>query len=154
MIDRRTFVQSSLALAATLTGWRATAGQSPANATAGGASENRSVPAFSVALVDRRLAGSSAFAARARAGGAEAFEFASDAAGLWMHELEPRLRAGSVAIAGYTSAATLFCLDLLARDYGARIVERRDEGTAVAWVISSSPMRRGALAPSSPTRRG
>jgi hypothetical protein len=153
MLDRRTFVQSSIALAAALTGWRAVAT----------ASENRSVPASratgnapgaAVALVDLSLDGSGSFAARTRASGLEPFAFVNDVAGVWMRELEPRLRAGSVVIAGYTSAATLFCLDLLARDYGARIVEHRESGAAVTWLLSSSPMRRGALAPSNQTRRG
>jgi hypothetical protein len=35
-----------------------------------------------------------------------------------------RLRAGAVAILGVTGAATLFCLETLARDYGASPVTR------------------------------
>jgi hypothetical protein len=64
-----------------------------------------------------------------------------------MRDIEPRLRAGPVAIAGYTSAATWFCIDLLARDFGARTVQWSDETEAVSFVISQAPGRRAALAP-------
>jgi hypothetical protein len=139
MLDRRTFVQSSAALAAALTVW-------PPAASAR-VDEIASVASARLAIVDTGLQGSRSFVARIRANGRRPFEFASDVAGVWMRELEPRLRLGPVAIAGYTSAATLFCLDLLARDYGARIVERRENGSAVTWVLSSSPARRASLAP-------
>ena len=64
-----------------------------------------------------------------------------------MHELEPRLRTDPTTIAGYTSAATWFCLDLLARDFGARTVQHTVENDAVYFVISQTPGRRAALAP-------
>jgi len=64
-----------------------------------------------------------------------------------MHELEPRLRAGLLTIVGHTSAATLFCLDFLAREYGARTVQRAEHGTVVSFVISQRPGRRAPLAP-------
>ncbi len=60
--------------------------------------------------------------------------------------------AGSVAIEGYTSAATLFCLELLARDYGACVVRRSDTPAGVHWIVSSSPILRAPLAPL-PSRR-
>jgi len=99
-----------------------------------------------LALVDRNLPGSAAFAHAARERGMTALEFTGDVGDLWMRELEPRLRSGPVAIAGYTSAATLFCLDFLARDFGARTVQR-GAGTAVSFVISQYSGRRAALAP-------
>lgn len=101
----------------------------------------------SLVLVDRSLATSAALAAAAAAAGHTVLGFSRDVAGSWMSEIEPRLRAGPVTIAGHTSAATLFCLDLLARDYGARTVRRVDGDAAVTWVISSSPGRRAPLAP-------
>ena len=100
-----------------------------------------------VALVDRSLAGSDAVAADARAQGLRVVEFSGDVAGVWMRELEPRLRAGPLTIVGHTSAATLFCLDFLARDYGARTVRRAEHGAAVSFVISQRPGRRAALTP-------
>jgi len=142
MLGRRTFLQSSVALVVV-----SIDGFLPPSSSASGVYAD-------VAIVDRRLEGSSHFIARARAMGSPPLEFASDVAALWMRELEPRLRAGSVAVAGYTSAATLFCLELLARDYGARIVERTQSGPGVAWVLSSRPLRRGPLAPLTRSTRG
>jgi hypothetical protein len=142
MLGRRTFLQSSVALAVV-----SLEGLLPPSSTA------RAVYS-DVAIADQRLDGSSAFIARARASGSVPLEFANDVAALWMHELEPRLRTGSLAVAGYTSAATLFCLELLARDYGARIVERTDGSASVAWLLSSRPLRRGPLAPLTRSTRG
>jgi hypothetical protein len=43
---------------------------------------------------------------------------------LWINELEPQLKRERIALAGFTNAATLFCLELLARDYGVGVVYR------------------------------
>jgi len=137
MIDRRSFMQSSVACGAALATWSVHVSSRPAGAAN---------LAASIVLVDRHLEGATEFAADARSQGLDTFDFTGDVAGLWMRELEPRLRAGPVTIAGRTSAATLFCLDFLARDYGARTVERVADG-AVIWVISSTPGRRAPLAP-------
>jgi hypothetical protein len=134
MIDRRRFMVGSMAVAATLTA-------SPLRAAG-------VVPRTCViAIVDRTLYGSASFAASARARGLPLFEFASDVAALWMRELEPRLRLGLVVFEAHTSAATQFCLEYLARDYGARTVRRTESGDAVTWLLSSLPARRAALAP-------
>jgi len=141
MVDRHAFLTGSVAFAATLATW-------PARGTASArTSTDLGVPEASVAIVDRRLAGGDALAADARAQGLRVVEFSGDVAGVWMRELEPRLRAGPLTIVGHTSAATLFCLDFLARDYGARTVRRVELGTAVSFVISQRPGRRAALAP-------
>jgi hypothetical protein len=134
-LNRRRFAQSAVLLAGLAI--------SPARAALVGAASR----APTLALVDRNLPGSSAFAAAARARGLTTLEFAGDVAALWMRELEPRLRLGPIAIAGHTSAATLFCLDLLARDFGARTVERHAAGAAVSFVISQHEGARAALAP-------
>jgi hypothetical protein len=139
MIDRRSFLTGSVAMAAALAG-------APTRAGARGRADV-GAPLPDIVLVDRHLAGSETFAAQARARGLGVLEFTSDAAGVWMRELEPRLRAGPLAIAGLTSAATLFCLDFLARDYGARTVRRVAGAAAVTWLIASSPALRAALAP-------
>ena len=81
-------------------------------------------------IVDRALPQAAAFAAEANAAGHETHAFERDVGALWMNEIEPRLRAGPVAIAGLTGAATLFCLELLARDYGAELVQRRSPARA------------------------
>ena len=142
MVDRRVLIKYGVAFAAAIAGGSRATGA----ATAGR-------PALEVALVDGLLAGSASFAAKARVHGLVSLEFSGDAAGIWMRELQPRLRAGPTAIEGYTSAATLFCLELLARDYGAQVVRRRETGDGVAWILSSRPPRRAPLAPLSPRSR-
>jgi hypothetical protein len=144
MLDRRMFFQSAGAVIAALAGV-------PSSAVSPRAARP-SVAAPDVALVDRNLDGSVSFAATAHVRGIALLEFSSDAGGIWMRELEPRLRAGSVAIEGLTSVATLFCLEVLARDYGARVVRRSDTPAGVIWTVSSSPIRRAPLAPP-PSRR-
>ena len=140
MVDRRAFLAGSVFAAATVATWPARgAASAPKTAAAAGSP--------SVALVDRSLAGGDTVAADARALGLGVVEFSGDVAGAWMRELEPRLRAGPLTIVGHTSAATLFCLDFLARDYGARTVQRAEHGAAVSFVISQRPGRRAALAP-------
>jgi hypothetical protein len=135
LIDRRDFVRRAVALAAAGAAWRWQAAAAP-------------VPkAALIAVVDRDSSGCEAFAAAARARGIRVFEFSADVAALWMRELEPRLRAGPVVIEGQTSAPTQFCLEFLARDYGARLVRRAEADAVVTWTLSSSPARRAALAP-------
>jgi hypothetical protein len=142
MVDRRSFITSTVALATAVAVGGESQGRSTASAPAGAA---RAGP--SVAVVDRDCDGSAAFAAAARARGVRVLEFSADAGALWMRELEPRLRAGGVVIEGYTRAATQFCLEYLARDYGARAVHRAGSDAAITWILSSSPARRAALAP-------
>jgi hypothetical protein len=139
MVDRRSFMTSAAAFATAVAVGRASEGRPEASAPA------PAEPA--IALVDRSLDGSAAFAAAARARGVATVEFTRDVATVWMRELEPRLRLGPAAIAGYTSAATWFCIDFLARDFGACTVQRTEEAEAVSFVISQSPGRRAALAP-------
>jgi hypothetical protein len=141
-VDRRTFLAASAGAAAMLAAWRATP-------VRGDGARSPATPR--VAIVDRDVAGAAAFAAAARARGLRLFEFTSDAAHVWMHELEPRLRSGPLEIWGHTGPATLFCLDLLARDYGADAV--RSLG-ASAWLIATSPTRRAPLAPPIQQRQG
>jgi hypothetical protein len=144
MVDRRSFITSTIAVATAAAmgyeaGARAKAAPSPGTLLA--------PTDLAVALVDRSLGGSAAFAAAARARGLVTLEFTVDVARLWMHELEPRLRSEPTTIAGYTSAATWYCLDLLARDYGACTVQHTMEADAVRFVLSQTPGRRAALAP-------
>lgn len=44
-----------------------------------------------------------------------------DVTNLFFHDLDLRWKQGPVQIAGYTTPASLFCLDLLARDRGMRL---------------------------------
>ena len=150
MVDRRSFITSTVALATAVAVGNETEGRSRAPTPA----DTVLAPGESaVAIVDRGLGGSVAFAAAARARGVRVLEFRADVAALWMRELEPRLRSGPVVIEGHTRAATQFCLEYLARDYGARTVRRAESDAAVTWALSSSPARRAALAPLSHGRK-
>ena len=144
MIDRRSFITSSIAFATAV----ATGSEIRGRPRGSMPADTVLAPTESaVVLVDRSLSGSAAFAAAARARGLPTLEFTVDVASIWMRELEPRLRAGPIAITGYTRDATWFCLDLLSRDFGARTVQRTAEVEAVSFVISQTPGRRAALAP-------
>jgi hypothetical protein len=148
MVSRRGFVEGGLGLAAGLVARRAHATRTYGDTF--GSTETVTPAPPRVAVVDRGVAGSAAFAAAARAQGLPLFEFTSDAARVWMHELEPRLRVGSLEILGHTSPATSFCLELLARDYGAGVAQPLGAST---WLIATSPVRRAPLAPL-PTQQG
>ena len=145
MVDRRAFITSTIAFATAVAVGNEAAGRSKASAPANTA---RVPTEPAVALVDRSLGGGAAFAAAARARGLRTLEFKGDVAAVWMRELEPRLRLGPIEITGYTRPATWFCIDLLARDFGACTAQRNEiEPDAVSFVISQSPGRRAALAP-------
>ncbi len=116
MSDRRAFLRGGVSLVALTALPNLLAGPRASSALRGG------VPLL--VLIDRELPTSAAIASEAVTAGHRVLDFASDLASLWMNELEPRLRAGPLAIAGHTSAATLFCVELLARDYGARALQR------------------------------
>ena len=136
MVNRRHFVAGTAALAA-LT----------AVPFARSRAANES-PAAQLVIVDRALPQGARFAAESSAAGHDTRLFDRDVGTLWMNEIEPRLRAGPVVIAGLTGAATLFCLDLLARDYGAHVVQRTAAAPdTVNWLIATHADRRAALRP-------
>ena len=123
MVTRRQFVASGLATAALAAHPR------PAGAMLSGAH----IPLFRV-LVDRTLAQSASFAAAAARLGAAVRTFDADIGRVWMDEIAPRWRERRgegmrSAIAGLTAGATLFCLEILARDYGLHPVYRARHST-------------------------
>ena len=69
-------------------------------------------------LIDDELPEALTVAAEVKPAAAVVHAFSSDPGRIWMRELAPRLRRKPVALGGYTSAATLFCLQYLARDHG------------------------------------
>lgn len=141
MVNRRNFVAGSAALAALTT-------VPFARSHAAGRRTERVPGGVQLVIVDRALSEASAFATEAIAAGHDPRLFDRDVAALWMNEIEPRLRLGPVAIAGLTGAATLFCLDFLARDYGAHVVQRNAaEADSVSWMIATHTERRAPLAP-------
>jgi hypothetical protein len=97
-------------------------------------------------LFERDLDAGPAFGAAAARLGARAEPAASDLGSLWMRELEPMLRTAPASIAGFTRGAPLFCLEVLARDYGLRSVyriehRRRADGGIEHRVAGSGPCR-------------
>jgi hypothetical protein len=97
-------------------------------------------------LFDRDFPVASAFAAEASRRGVPAFAVGDDAGGVWIAEIEPLWRRGTGAIAGLTRGVPLFCLELLARDYGMAVVHRArhpacagtESGAAAAALAFSS----------------
>jgi hypothetical protein len=81
----------------------------------------RSHSVFKV-IFDRTFAQASAFEAEAVRRGASAFSFERDAGGVWMNEIQPCWRTGRVTVAGLTTLPSLFCLELLGRDYGMGLI--------------------------------
>jgi hypothetical protein len=140
MVSRRGFVQGGLGLAAFFAAWPAR----QTRAHVPGSTEAPPRLVERVAVVDRAVAGSVAFAAAARSRSLLLFEFTSDVAKVWMHDLEPRLRVRPLEIIGRTSPATFFCLELLARDFGADAAHALGAST---WLIATNPERRAPLAP-------
>jgi hypothetical protein len=75
-------------------------------------------------LFDNTSADGAAFGAEAAARGAATRAVGIDLGSLWMHEIAPQWKDRPAAIAGLTSGPHLFCLELLARDYGMGLVYR------------------------------
>jgi hypothetical protein len=115
MASRRDIVRGGVALAALAV--------APFGATlAGTATEARRTRATrnaDLVIVDRAFREAERFALEAAALGLDVQTFDGDVARVWMDTLEPRLRAGPLAVAGLTAPGTAFCLETLARGYGA-----------------------------------
>lgn len=71
-----------------------------------------------LALVDIALLDGRRMLDRFAASDLTVHAFDADVGRHWVQLVEPQLRLNAVAIAGFTSAATLFCLQYLSRDYG------------------------------------
>jgi hypothetical protein len=73
------------------------------------------------------------------------YVFGGDPGSLWMQRVEPALREQPAVIAGYTSRATLFCLQYLSQAYGLELA---------AGAEGAGPLDRlGAGAPGLPDLR-
>jgi hypothetical protein len=90
------------------------------------------------AVVDRNLSDAFRMTARLGAFSTRLHLFAGDPGRVWMNTIEPALRVEPLTLAGFTSAATLFCLHYLARDYGLELVARA-EGPVSLERISTGP---------------
>src|SRR5262249_31587202 len=93
-------------------------------------------PSFYKVIVDERFAASIAFGRRFSDLGTPVHVISGDVTGLWFHDLYFAWQRGRAPIAGMTTAESLFCLEILARDAGLRVTRRRalDRGL-VAWSI-------------------
>jgi hypothetical protein len=79
------------------------------------------------------------FGVEAQRRGIPAYAVPPDAGALWMNQIEPRLKRGPGALAGVTTLASQFCLELLARDYGMGLVYRARhamEGGPIRHIIT------------------
>ena len=72
-------------------------------------------------VFDERFDGPRAFAAETAARQIPTVAIFGDITNLFFHDLDLRWKQGPVSLAGYTTAQSLFCLDLLARDRGMRV---------------------------------
>jgi hypothetical protein len=100
--------------------------------------------ALDTILFDSRFASSRAFGAAAKSAGWETTALQGDVTGVWRHHLRPHW-AGGRAIAGMTTASSLFCLEQLAKDHWMRVVVRVEHrgsppGTLAHRVTAAQPM--------------
>ena len=98
-------------------------------------SGQRLVPYYKV-VFDERFEGPRAFAAGAARRGIATVAIRGDVTRLFFDDLDLRWKQGPVRLAGYTTPASLFCLELLARDRGMRVVHSASSGPLVSWIIA------------------
>jgi len=122
MASRRDIVRGGVALAALSV--------SPFGATLARAEADvRRAPApraVDLVVVDRAFPEAERFAREATELGYAVRTFEHDVAPIWMNALEPRLRAGRLAISGLTAPGTAFCLEVLAAPYRAAPLSRHE----------------------------
>ena len=120
MPNRREFIHTGLAVSALTASYLhgPVALARPANPTT-----KPSASLFKV-IYDRSFDAGRSFGAEAARRGAPVQATGSDIGSVWMNVIEPELETRPAAIAGLTAGAPLFCLELLASDYGMRLVYR------------------------------
>ena len=129
MTSRRDFVRGSFALSTFVA-------MSLQRARAAGARQaTPAAPADVIAIADWTFTASADFAVAAAREGIEVIGFDGDVGGLWLHEIEPALRASRTALVGLTGAGVLFCLETMARAHGFGVVFRaeRPAGGGEGW---------------------
>jgi hypothetical protein len=141
MVSRRGFLERTLAVsaaAASVNGsvLAAVIQGPPDSGSRSTALELTGLRAF---VVDAELSAGREFGTVAARAGLPVRVIRSDPGGFWMHELEPAWRRAPSAIAGFTSAPTLFCLQMLARTYGLDLVHCAPHGPVtpdadMAWI--------------------
>jgi hypothetical protein len=130
-MNRRKFCLSSLAAAISGTAAVQTAHASPGSPTQAVATLTAAMPGVPVYkfIYDRRFSAGRAFGAAAKRGRSSAATVGidGDITALWALDLQPRWLAGDGAIAGVTTARTLFCLEQLAHDHRMRVLSRAEQ---------------------------
>ena len=103
--------------------------------TEGGGDHEEPHPFFRILYDDTSIEGR-LFGVEAAALGAQTRAVGADLGGIWLREIEPRWKCGPAALAGLTTGPHLFCLELLARDYGMGVVHRtrHPRGAEHGWV--------------------
>jgi hypothetical protein len=127
MASRREFIQA---------GFAATAAASVAG-TSTQAAESAAVAApyrIHKVIYDGRFAEPVRFAKAAEALGLPTHAISGDITALWYGELDGLWREEAVAIAGMTRHGPMFCLEMLARDHGMRLVYQAEHQIADAEV--------------------
>jgi hypothetical protein len=80
----------------------------------------------------------------AAASGMRTVAIDGDITALWSRDLRAQWSAGAGAIAGMTTARSLFCLEQLAKDHWMRVLIRAEHAVeaheAAHWMTASSPM--------------
>jgi hypothetical protein len=93
-------------------------------------------------IYDRRYPAARAFGAAAN--GMRTAAIDGDITALWSRDLWAQWSAGAGAIAGMTTARSLFCLEQLAKDHWMRVVIRTEHAVAAHeaahWVTASAPV--------------
>jgi hypothetical protein len=88
------------------------------------------------AIFDERFPTSVSFARAWHRLGAPVHAIRGDVTALWYDDLYFAWKHGPIALAGMTTAESLFCLETLARDAGHRVTSRQThEDGLVSWAI-------------------
>ena len=142
-MDRRRFCLSSAAAAISLGVGGSSASAAPMPPAADGFADGNPI-ALDAILFDSRFPSSRAFGAAAKSVGRATTALQGDVTGLWRHHLRPHWARGG-AIAGMTTASSLFCLEQLAKDHWMRVVVRVEHrgsppGSLAHRVTAAEPM--------------
>jgi hypothetical protein len=89
--------------------------------------------AFDLFVFDQRFPQARAFAQQAREAGVDCAAIEGDITHLYFHDLSLRWNRGPTTIAGLSTKASLFCLEMLAHDRGMRLAY-------CASVLASEPV--------------
>lgn len=101
------------------------------------------VPPYYKAVFDERFKDACTFAAAASQRGIPTGAIRGDITNLFYSDLDLRWKQGPVLLTGYTTPASLFCLDLLARDRGMRVshcVSQPGVAAALSVLDGAQPM--------------